>query len=65
MSLLKGGKAMLQYFNDFPRQVERLRLECGYIMDASAIIQNDATVVNIRVMTQFTHEYGVYGSSIR
>ena len=35
----------------------------GYIMDASAIVQNDATVENIRAMTEFTCEYGVYGSS--
>ncbi len=32
----------------------------GYIMDASAIIQNDAKVENIMVMTEFTREYGVY-----
>lgn len=32
----------------------------GYIMDASAIIQNDARVENIAAMTDFTREYGVY-----
>ncbi|MBM4088378.1 MAG: hypothetical protein FJ276_02960 [Planctomycetes bacterium] len=32
----------------------------GYIMDASAIMQNDATVENVRAMTEFTREYGVY-----
>jgi len=32
----------------------------GYIMDASAIIQNDASVENIKAMTEFTCEYGVY-----
>ena len=32
----------------------------GYIMDASAIIQNDAKVENIRAMTDATHEHGVY-----
>ena len=32
----------------------------GYIMDASAIIQNDAKVENVKAMTEFTHEYGVY-----
>jgi hypothetical protein len=35
----------------------------GYIMDAGAIIQNDAKVENIKAMTEFTREYGVYGSS--
>ncbi len=32
----------------------------GYIMDASAIIQNDAQVENVRAMTEATLEYGVY-----
>jgi len=32
----------------------------GYIMDASAIIQNDAKVENVQAMTDFTREYGVY-----
>jgi hypothetical protein len=35
----------------------------GYIMDAGAILQNDAAPENIRAMTDFTHEYGVYGGS--
>jgi hypothetical protein len=34
----------------------------GYILDASAIIQNDARVENIRAMTGFTREYGVYSA---
>jgi len=32
----------------------------GYIMDASAIMQNDAKTENLRAMTEFTREYGVY-----
>jgi len=32
----------------------------GYIMDASAIMQDDTKVENIRAMTDFTREYGVY-----
>ena len=32
----------------------------GYIMDAGAIIQNDAKIENIRAITDFTREYGVY-----
>jgi hypothetical protein len=32
----------------------------AYIMDASAIVQNDAKVENVRAMTDFTREYGVY-----
>jgi hypothetical protein len=34
----------------------------GYIMDASAIVQNDARVENIKAMTDATREYGVYSS---
>jgi hypothetical protein len=34
----------------------------GYIMDAGAIVQNDARIENIRAMTDFTREYGVYSS---
>ena len=32
----------------------------GYIMDASAIVQNDAQIENVRAMTEVTREYGVY-----
>ena len=32
----------------------------GYIMDASAIIQNAAKIENVQAMTNFTREYGVY-----
>ena len=35
----------------------------GYIMDASAIIQNDATVENVRALTDFTREYGTYNGT--
>ena len=36
----------------------------GYIMDASAIVQNDAKVENVRAMTEFTREYGVYDGPV-
>jgi len=32
----------------------------GYIMDAGAIIQDDARIENVRAMTEFTREYGQY-----
>jgi len=35
----------------------------GYIMDASAIMQNDTKVENLQAMTEFTRDYGVYSSS--
>jgi hypothetical protein len=34
----------------------------GYIMDASAIMQNDTRVENMKALTEFTREYGVYSS---
>jgi uroporphyrinogen-III decarboxylase len=40
--------------------IDTLAGDGGYIMDASAIMQNDATVENVRAMTEFTREYGVY-----
>jgi len=46
------------------QHVKRLLAEVapggGYVMDASAIIQNDAKVENIRAMTEATLQYGVY-----
>ena len=35
----------------------------GYIMDASAIMQNDTNAENLRAMTEFTREYGAYSGS--
>jgi len=32
----------------------------GYVMDASAIMQDDTKVENLQAMTEFTREYGVY-----
>ncbi len=34
----------------------------GYIMDACAIMQNDTKTENLRALTDFTREYGVYSS---
>ena len=35
----------------------------GYIMDASAIMQSDSRIENVKAMTDFTREYGVYGTA--
>jgi hypothetical protein len=35
----------------------------GYIMDASAIMQNDTNPENLRAMTECTREYGVYSGA--
>jgi uroporphyrinogen-III decarboxylase len=32
----------------------------GYVMDAGAIMQDDTKAENLRAMTDFTREYGVY-----
>jgi methoxylated aromatic compound---corrinoid protein Co-methyltransferase len=42
--------------------IETVGAEGGYIMDASAIMQNDATLENLKAMTEATLEYGVYRS---
>jgi hypothetical protein len=53
---------------------EAVRAECkkvidtvagsgGYIMDASAILQSDASIENVKAMTDFTHQYGVYSGA--
>jgi uroporphyrinogen-III decarboxylase len=42
------------------RVIDGVGRDGGYIMDASAIIQNDARVENVRAMTDATLDYGVY-----
>ena len=42
--------------------IDILGKEGGYIMDASAIIQNDAKVENVKAMVEATREFGVYDS---
>ena len=50
-----------QEVRDYCKNVlQRVGQDGGYIMDASAIIQNDARPENIRAMTEATLEYGVY-----
>ncbi len=36
----------------------------GYIMDASAIMQDDTKIENMKALTDFTREYGVYSQGI-
>ncbi len=44
------------------RLIETIGADGGYIMDASAIMQNDATLENLKAMTDATREFGVYRS---
>jgi hypothetical protein len=65
---LSGGIPNLLLANGSPDQVRQhcarlLRTiggDGGYILDASAIIQNDARVENLRAMTEAVGEYGIY-----
>ena len=43
--------------------IDEVAKDGAYIMDASAIMQDDTSVENVRVMTDYTREYGVYSSS--
>jgi hypothetical protein len=68
---ISGGVSNVLLASGTPEQVrqrckfliDNLARDGGYIMDASAIVQNDAKVENVRAMTEFTREYGVYSDS--
>jgi hypothetical protein len=40
--------------------IDEVAADGGYIMDAGAIMQNDTSIENIKAMTEFTRDYGVY-----
>jgi len=40
--------------------IDGVAADGGYIMDAGAIMQDDAKVENVQAMTDFTREYGTY-----
>ena len=42
------------------RVIDTLGRDGGYVMDASAIMQDDTKAENLRAMTEATREYGVY-----
>ena len=68
---LSGGISNVILAHGTPDEVRRRCKEVidiaardgGYIMDSSAIMQNDAKVENVKAMTDFTREYGIYSSS--
>lgn len=45
------------------RVIDGVAKEGGYIMDAGAIMQDDTSIENLRALTDFTREYGVYSGS--
>jgi uroporphyrinogen-III decarboxylase len=44
------------------RVLEEVAKDGGYILDAGAILQNDTSIENLRVMTQTAREYGRYST---
>ena len=42
--------------------LDQVAKDGGYIMDAGAIMQDDTSIENMKVMTQVCREYGVYSS---
>jgi uroporphyrinogen-III decarboxylase len=42
------------------RVIDGVAGDGGYVLDASAIMQGDTKVENLRALTEFTREYGVY-----
>jgi methoxylated aromatic compound---corrinoid protein Co-methyltransferase len=57
---LLGFRSPEEVRQECKRVIEAVGRDGGYIMDASAIVQRDAKVENIRAMTEATLEYGVY-----
>ncbi|MBN2376048.1 MAG: hypothetical protein JXD22_06590 [Sedimentisphaerales bacterium] len=57
--LLSYGKP--QEVRDYCKKViDGVAGDGGYILDASAIMQNDTSVENLRAMTDFVRDYGIY-----
>ncbi len=44
--------------------IDAVAQDGGYVMDAGALIMNDAKIENVRAMIEFTREYGVYDSDV-
>jgi hypothetical protein len=45
------------------RIIDEVAADGGYIMDASAIMQDDTSIENLQALTDFTREYGIYSSA--
>ena len=43
--------------------IEEVAADGGYILDASAIVQNDADVTNMQAMTEAGREFGIYSQT--
>ena len=45
------------------RIIDEVAADGGYIMDASAIMQDDTSIENMRALTDFTRDYGCYSAA--
>ncbi len=45
------------------RIIDEVAVDGGYIMDAGAIMQDDTSIENLRALTDYTREHGVYSQS--
>jgi len=61
-NFLLGYRSQQEVKDCCKKIIDNVAADGGYILDASAILQNDAKVENVRAMTDFVREYGVYGS---
>jgi hypothetical protein len=65
---ISGGVPNMLLTNGTPDEVratckkiiDEVAQDGGYIMDAGALIMNDAKIENVEAMIEFTREYGVY-----
>jgi hypothetical protein len=44
--------------------IEEVAVDGGYIMDSSAIMQDDTSIENLKAMTDATREYGLYSDGV-
>lgn len=60
MLLSLGGPEEVRVF--CRRVLDEVARDGGYIMDASAIMQDDTSIENVRAMTETAREFGVYSA---
>jgi len=61
-NVLLGYGSEQEVRDECKKVIDGVARDGGYIMDAGAIVQNDARTENVRAMTEFTREYGVYSA---
>ncbi|MBN1341225.1 MAG: hypothetical protein JXQ73_01020 [Phycisphaerae bacterium] len=62
-NVLLGYKKPADVREHCRKVIEGVAKDGGYVMDASAIMQNDTRPENVRAMVEAAHEFGVYSSS--